>query len=133
MRALITILGDKPPILVDDGIQLDDALRDAANEARTRGKLGAILIEAANKNSMTMVVGTTETVLSFDYAHRNPPHYASKGNSSEDEPVMTCYLSFAHHTEFPRKFVIPLMDGIAAVKEFVDSGELPTCITWEEV
>jgi hypothetical protein len=133
VRALITILGDKPPILVDDGIQLDDALRDAANEARTRGKLGAILIEAANKNCMTMVVGTTETVLSFDYAHRNPPYYASKGNSSEDEPVMTCYLSFAHHTEFPRKFVIPLMDGIAAVKEFVDSGELPTCITWEEV
>ena len=133
MKALITILDDKPPIGVDDGLQLDDALRDAANEARARGKLGAILIEAANKNSMTMVVGSSETVLSFDYGHGNPPYYASKGNSDEDEPVITCYLSFAHHTEFPRKFVIPLMDGIGAVKQFVGSGELPTCITWEEV
>ena len=133
MSALITILDDKPPITVNDGLQLDDALRDAANEALARGMLGAITIETANKNYMTMVVGSTETVLTFDYGHLNPPYYASKGISSEDEPVMTCFLYFAHHSEFPRKYVIPLTDGIAAVKEFIGSGELPTCITWEEV
>jgi hypothetical protein len=133
MRTLITILDDRPPVAVDDGVQLDDALRDAANEARARGKLRAVLIEAANKNSMTMVVGSSETVLSFDYGHGNPPYYVSKGTSNEDEPMMVCYLSFAHHTEFPRKFVIPLMDGIAAVKQFVGSGELPTAITWERI
>ena len=53
MRALVTILDDKPPIAVDDGLQLDDALREAENEARARGLLGVIIIEAANKNSIT--------------------------------------------------------------------------------
>lgn len=132
MRALVTILDHKPPIAVDDGLQLDDALREAENEARARGLLGVIIIEAVNKNSITMAVGSsTETVLGFDYSHG--PYYASKGISNEVEPVMTCYLTFAHHTEFPRKFVIPVADGVEAVKEFIGSGELPTCITWEEL
>lgn len=132
MSARVTILNDKPPIAVDDGLQLDGALREAENEARARGLLGVIIIEAANKNSITMVVGSsTETVLGFDYG--DGPYYASKGISNEVEPVMTCYLTFAHHTEFPRKFVIPVADGVEAVKEFIGSGELPTCITWEEV
>src|SRR5215469_17795228 len=101
LSALVTILDDKPPIAVDDGLQLDDALRDAENEARAQGRLGVIIIEAANKNAITMVVGnSTETVLGFDYGHGNPPYYASKGISNEVEPVMTCYLTFAHHTEF---------------------------------
>ena len=115
------------------GCEVRFALRDAANEARARGKLGGVLIEAANKNSMMMAVGSSGTVLSFDYAHGNPPYYVSKGTSNEDKPMMVCYLSLAHHTEFPRKSVIPLRDGIAAVKQFVDSGEHPTCITWEEI
>ena len=88
MKALITILDDKPPIAVDDGLQLDDALRDAANEARARGKLGAILIEAANKNSMTMVVGSSETVLSFDYGHGNPRTMLAKEIPTKMNPSL---------------------------------------------
>ena len=76
------------------------------------------MIEAPNKNAMTIVVGSSETVLSFDSADRNPPYFASKGASDQDEPVMTCYLNFAHHTEFPRRYVIPLKDGIEAVNQF---------------
>jgi len=38
-----------------------------------------------------------------------------------------------HHTEFPRKYVIPLADGVKAVRQFLDSGDFPTCINWEEV
>ena len=48
LSALVTILADKPPIAVDDGLQLDDALRDADNEARAQVRLGVIIIEAAN-------------------------------------------------------------------------------------
>jgi len=62
MRTLIKILDDRPPIAVDDDLQVEGVLRDAAAEARIRGKLGAILIEVGNKNSMTMVVGSSDTV-----------------------------------------------------------------------
>jgi hypothetical protein len=42
---------------VDDEVQLDEAIRRAADRARVRGKLGGIVIEASNKNSVTIVVG----------------------------------------------------------------------------
>lgn len=80
-----------------------------------------------------MVLGGEETVLGFDYGHLDPPYYASKSESDKDEPLLTCFLTFAHHTEFPRRYVIPYADGVKAVAEFLDSGGLPTCIVWEEV
>ena len=94
--------------------------------------IAAIVIEVENQNYMTIVVGGSETVLTFDFAHHNGPYFASKGISDQDEPLMTCYLNFNHHTEFPRKYVIPLADGVEAVKEFARSGELPACVQWQE-
>lgn len=95
--------------------------------------LGAVLIEADNGNVITMVVGGDETVLGFDHGHQNPPYYASRGVSNANEPMMACHLMFQHHTVFPRKYVVPMVDGVEAVRQFLDSGDLPTCINWEEV
>ena len=85
-----------------------------------------------NGNVITMVVGGQETVLGFDSGDPNS-YCASKGASDAVEPVMTCYFMMSHHTEFPRKNVIPVADGVKAVHQFLDSGDLPTCIKWEQV
>lgn len=118
---------------VEDSVQLDQALREADEEARKRGMLGAVQLKAANGNVITMVVGGYETVLGFDYGHLDLRYYASRGLSDSEEPLLTCYLMFQHHTEFPRKYVIPTADGVNAVRQFLDSGELPTCVKWDEV
>jgi len=65
VNVLITTHDDKPPISVDDEDELIEALSSAADEARSRGMLAAIIIETETKNSMTMVVGSSETVLTF--------------------------------------------------------------------
>lgn len=124
---------DAGPLKVEDDNRLDEVLRTATEEARKSGTLGAILIEAANGNVITMVVGGDETVLGFDYGHHDPPNYSSRGPSNEDEPILTCRLTFQHHTEFPRKCLIPIADGVKAVRRFLDSGDLPACINWEEM
>ena len=72
-----------------------------------------------------MVVGGQETVLGFGSGDLNA-NYASKGASDAVEPVMTCYFMMWHHSEFPRKYVIPVADGVKAVHQFLDSGDLPT-------
>jgi hypothetical protein len=133
MALRITTRSDAAPITVRDSNQLDEVLSGAGEEARKCKVLAGVLIEADNGNTITMVVGGNETVLSFDHGHRNPPYYASKGASDADAPIMTCLLTFQHHTEFRRKYVISVDDGAKAVRQFLDSGELPTCIKWEEV
>jgi hypothetical protein len=133
LSARITVRDGEPPFIVENVAQLDDVLRDAGNEAQAQRMLAAIIIEAENKNFITMVVGGPDTVLGFDYADGRSPSYASKGSSNEQEPMMTCYLAFRHHTEFPHKYVVPLKSGIEAARQFLDSGDLPTCIDWEVV
>jgi Immunity protein Imm1 len=133
MSARVTVHDTMEATTVADSAELDAVLMAASEEARSKNILGAVVIEAENGNCITMVVGGDETVLTFDYGHRNPPYYASKGASDSDEPLLTCYLTFQHHSEFPRKNVIPYHDGAKAVAEFVESGKLPMCIGWEEI
>jgi hypothetical protein len=133
MTVRVRIHDNTVPTTVNDANQLLAVLTAASEEARTKNMLAAVMIEAGNGNFITMVVGGEETVLGFDYGRPNAPYYASKGVSDDDDPIMTCYLTFQHHTEFPRKFVIRYVDGLKAVTQFLDSGELPMCITREQV
>jgi hypothetical protein len=133
MALQVRIRDDAESLTVEDSSQLEKALHAEAEEARRRGVLGAVLLEAANGNVITMVVGGEETVLGFTYGHHNPPYYSSRGPSNADEPMLTCLLTFHYHAEFPRKYVIPVSDGVNAVRQFLDSGDLPTSINWEEV
>ncbi len=132
MALIVRVREREATLTVKDSTQLDEALGQAAEEARKRGILGAVQIEAGNGNIITMVVGGQETVLGFDSGDLNS-YYASKGPSDAVEPLMTCYFMMCHHTEFPRKYVIPVADGVRAVHQFLDSGDLPTCINWEQV
>jgi hypothetical protein len=134
MALRIEIRQGEALLTVQDATQLDEALAQATEEARKRGILGAVLIEADNRNVLTMVVGGNETALGFDdYNDRNFRCYASRGGSDAVAPIMTCYAAMHHHTAFSRRSVILLSDGVRAVRQFLDSGRLPTCISWEEV
>ena len=90
-------------------------------------------LPAVSASQRAAIVCGGETVLGFEYGHLDPAYYASKGQSDGDEPRLTCFLTFEHHTEFQRRYVIAYADGVKAVAEFLDSGNLPTCINWEEV
>ena len=129
----VTVREGKAPVTVSDASELDRVLQAASEEARAHKMMGAVLIKAESGNVITMVVGGEETVLSFDSGHLNPPYYASRGTSDCDEPKLTCFAQFQHHSEFSRKYVIPLEDGLRAVRQFLCSGDLPTCIKWDEV
>jgi len=87
---------------------LDDVLYAAPEEARKSKTLNGLVIEVDNGNTLLVVVGSEETVLIFNYGGPDPPYYASKGTSDDDDPILTCYITFQHHTEFPRKNVISI-------------------------
>jgi Immunity protein Imm1 len=106
----------------------------ASAEARVRKMLNSVyLVEAISGNILSLVVGGEETVLSFNYGHQDPPYYASGGADARVHPVMTCYVGLVHHTEFPRKYVVPFEKGLIAAHEFAQSGSLPQSIEWIEI
>ena len=112
---------------------LEEVLQDAAREAQTKGMLGIIFLYAPNKDQLSLVVGGNETVLGFNYGHGDPPYYASVGETDEVEPVLTAFVGFDHHTEFPRRWVVSMARGRTAAFEFLETGLRPISIEWEQV
>jgi len=117
-------------LVVSSRGDLDALLDAAAAEARTRALLNVVVLIAGNGNELSLVVGSTETVLGFSSCGPPLAHYASLGTTQTTEPLFTAYVALSHHTEFPRRFVIPASQGRAAAIEFLETGTRPTSVTW---
>ena len=128
----ISVHDAEPAARISTPTELERVIRLASEEARARRMLNIIILEAANGNNLSFVVGGDETVLSFTYGHRNPPYYASRGAQASTHPIMTCYVGLVHHTEFAREYVISFERGLTAVYEFAEFGALPQSIEWVE-
>lgn len=131
LRAAIKDQAPEP--IVSSEAALDATLDEASAEARAAGKLNIVLLTAPNRDWLTIVVGGEETVVGYNYGHGDPPYYVSAGQAQADDPVLTAYLGLEHHTEFPRRWVIPIAAGRQAAREFLTTGKRPESIEWTEV
>ena len=133
MRAHLTVHEDRPPVELNSLAEADARISAAAGEARLLARPNIVFVRALNGNEVSFVVGETETVLGFTFGHGDPPYYVSKGLDGGVEPVFTAFVSLTHHTEYPRNCVIPWCEGLGAVHQFIESGELPSAVAWQEV
>jgi hypothetical protein len=129
VRAVIHDSDDR--ILLTSKDRLFEVLDAAAAEASAQSLLNVVTLTAENGNELTLVVGSAETVVGFTDSGLQMLHYASVGAAQTMEPVLTAYVGLRHHTEFPRRYVIPSAHGIAAASEFLDTGMRPSSVTWE--
>jgi hypothetical protein len=53
--------------------------------------------------------------------------------ATTDEPVLTAFVGLVHHTEFPRRWVVPALVGRKAAREFLATGTRPTSVEWVAV
>ncbi len=127
------LLDGAPERLVNDDKDLTVMIAEACATAKAVGKLNIIFLYAPNRDHLTLVVGGEETVVGFNYGHGNPPYYVSVGGSEVDSPVLTAYVGLEHHTEFPRRWVVPFEVGEQAATEFLATGERPRAVNWLEL
>ena len=125
---------DQAPALELDNVEALDAALDAASaEAQLEGKLNIVLLRVHNDDWLSIVLGGEETVVSFNFGHGDPPYFASLGEAQTDEPVLTAFVGLVHHTEFPRRWVVPTAAGRQAAREFLSNGQRPSSLKWEEL
>ena len=133
MRVRVAVKANEAVVETLSIRQLDRVISDAGTAAMREGALSVVQLEAESGNGLAVVVGGTESVLSFTSAHGNPPYYASRGNADSFEPVLTAYFLGEHYTEFPRRNVVSMHQAALALREFQADGQRPTCVSWEEV
>ena len=129
----VSIRDQAPERIVNSEVALKTVFDEAIAEAQAEGMLNIVLLTAPNQDWLSIVVGADETVVGFNYGHGDPPYYASVGEAQTDAPVLTAYLGFEHHTEFPRRWVVSFADGKRAACEFLTTGKRPESIKWTEV
>src|SRR5262245_32547841 len=125
-----TIQEGEPERVLRSQAELDEALDHAAAQAHAEGKLNIIFLHAPNRDQLSLVVGGNETVLGFNYGHGKPPYFASSGVALNDEPVLTAFAGLEHHTEFSRRWVIPMAEGRRAAAEFFATRSRPSAVQW---
>ncbi|MDX8350604.1 Imm1 family immunity protein [Cognatiyoonia sp. IB215446] len=134
MLATLTIEEGRPPIDILTLDELRANLKLAMDHATTIGRPNIVFVTMPNGNTMSLVVGAgNETVLDFVYHHKDPPYFASKADTDDIEPYLVAYVGLVHHTELPRRNVVPMDLGMRALNDFVKDGELPPAVDWIEV
>lgn len=124
--------GDKVGPVIDDEAQFDAAIAAEAARARKAKRPQLIELRPVKGYGLSLAVGDDETYLVFGGKGRRPIYCHSLGVSKSREHDFMSYQG-PHEVTMPRRMIIPLADGMRAVKEFIAEGKRPTGITWEEM
>ena len=127
-----TVEDSTPELVIGSVAELDRLLDVTTTQAQDVHLLNIVFLRAANGDQLSLVVGGDETVLVFTHGHGNPPYFASDGASPSDEPFLTAYAGLVHHTEYPRRWVVPMSLGRKAAVEFLISSNRPAAVHWVE-
>lgn len=86
--------------------------------------------DAMSGQSFGMGVGRDETVVTYQDS-LDPPYFISLGNKDRSDVEWFCYAN--EETEYFAKNLVPVEQGLAALKEFVDNRTRPMILTWEQL
>ena len=132
MSVNVAVHSMQPSVVAEDQGALRQLLQSAQSEAAKLHKLNVVILESPDGNSLSIVLGGTDSVLTFTRADNMPPYLISRGSTEDVEPLLTCYVGLEHHTEFPRWSVVPLRNAMQGAMEFLSTGQPPRCIEWKD-
>ncbi|NNE79755.1 MAG: hypothetical protein HKN18_05715 [Silicimonas sp.] len=134
MSTQVTISESQTPLACSTVEEVMEALSQAAADADAAERPNIVHITSIAEDTLSVVVGANSlSNLAFQYAHGDPPYYSSRGISHADKPFLVAYSLAKHHTEIPQRYVIPVSDALKAVRQFLETNKLPTCVQWSEV
>ena len=117
-------------LVAENELALHEAITAADQEADETGRLSIVDFEAANGNTLSVIVGGADTALSFRFPGDVEPRYLSRGADSSNNPAFVFSRDAGNEIECPRWAVISRGDGLAALDEFAALNELPASVEW---
>ncbi|MBC8028373.1 MAG: hypothetical protein H7Y89_20455 [Steroidobacteraceae bacterium] len=126
----VSIRATRRKLVAENERDVHDAVLHAENEAHTSDSMGLVDFQAANGNTISLIVGGhDDTALSFRYAGDIDPRFLSLGDRAATGTV-PCSRDFNNQIDCPRSALISRIAGLAALDEFAVTNDLPACIEW---
>jgi hypothetical protein len=119
--------GEEHQELIETVEALDALLDTIAAEGQPQ--MAQITRESAG--TLGIVLGGERSFLHHVPVHVEPPYFASAGGEERDEPFVF-FVGGPHPTEAPWAATIAVEDARAALRHFIDTGELSADVRWVE-
>jgi hypothetical protein len=118
----------EPPILVRSADELFVHLERLGIEQER----GRVVTLQAYDSKVTLGIGPSGSFVQIAGGSGEPPHYVTLGNKDATGTV-DFYLHGEHHTEIPRRFLVPLSVTQRVVREFLETGRRAGQLAWDEI
>ena len=118
------------PIEIANVAELDHLLDEIASNTTPEHPI--IVFVYAYGYQVSIGLGHTESFIHFESESGEPPYLITVGDE-EAEGVLAFFLFGNHHTEIPRRYLIPIEEARDIVKEWLQTGVRPMDQKWEEV
>lgn len=116
---------------VNTGRELDELLDDLHMNAASGNPLVVEIESEESGESISIGLGRSLTVLNSVPASHDPPYHISVGGKRGTDTLVFDYMG--EPTEYLIRNCVPIEDGRQAVREYLESGLLPSSVQWEEV
>lgn len=115
-------------------VQLDDLVERLEEIAIVhRKRPTVVMLEHPNQCALGFGVGGEISHLLWIDASGDPPYFVSRGQYSGDTRCLVWDDNREVGIDFPSDRWIDWPVAAAAVAEFAETGELPSCLDWQEV
>lgn len=84
--------------------------------------------DSDTRMALALGIGRAVTVVTFQYSI-DPPYFISVGSSKSEE--ITEFQYGGEPTEYYIRNTVPIEDGLAALKEFIERRDKPANLVWE--
>jgi hypothetical protein len=121
---------NEPIIEVSSADKLEHLLDDIT--FKTNSGYPAVVFVTVNDHRVILGIGQEESFLQIESEVGDPPYLTTIGDP-DAQGVMAFYLFGDHHTEIPRRNLIPEAKARKALLEWVRTGILSKEVEWEEI
>jgi len=108
-----------------------DALVDQLTAQAEATRPFIVTLGQEDDSSLSIGLGRPLSVASSISAGLGPPHYLSRGDEANDEPIEFVFSGEA--SEYPPESVISVEAARRALRTFFETGDLTGEIAWEEI
>jgi hypothetical protein len=120
----------EPGISVDDPEQLDRAVETILK--RSSADRPTIAQIRGDDYTLTFGLGASESFVQTSEADDEPPYFVTVGDAdAEGERVF--HFMGVHHTEIPRRHIVPTSVALEIVREFFRTCRRSAAVPWEEI
>jgi Immunity protein Imm1 len=125
-----TVGWERNEVVVGSVQELDALLDRITAEAEAADLPMLAVLGREDGSTLSIGLGSDESVLSYVSGSWDPPYYVSRGDPSRTEPVEFVYSG--ELTEFPPWSAISIEEAREAMRHFFTTGELSPKIEWVE-